>query len=69
MIMIYSLRKWKGIKYNVRKVIAEGDSLEIKTRVARRRLSEVSKHFSKYSEEEVRKVYEDAHNFTYKTNG
>lgn len=52
----------KEIKHNVRKVIAEGDSLEIKTRLARRRLSEVSKHFSKYSEEEVRKVYEDAHN-------
>ncbi|MEC3882786.1 histidine kinase [Halobacillus sp. HZG1] len=41
--------------------IDEGDKLEQKVRFSRTRLSEVSKHFQKYSEEEIRKVYEQTH--------
>lgn len=41
--------------------IDEGDKLEQRVRFSRTRLSEVSKHFQKYSEEEIRKVYEQTH--------
>ncbi|MBS4223210.1 sensor histidine kinase [Lederbergia citrea] len=51
----------KEIKTQVKQVITEGDSLEIKSKLARRRLSEVSRNFSEFSEEHVRKVYENAH--------
>lgn len=56
----------KEIKVMVGKVIDEGDDLEIKTRYARRRLSEVSQHFRDYEEEQVREAYEIAHNFQMK---
>lgn len=55
------IKELKEVKDAVLSVIAEGDSLEVKTRFARRRLSEVSQHFKDYSEDEVRKVYEYAH--------
>ncbi|AYC28932.1 sensor histidine kinase [Paenisporosarcina cavernae] len=48
------------IRLNINLVITEGDLLEDKTRLARRRLAEVSKHFTTFSEEEVRKAYESA---------
>lgn len=51
----------KEIKEQVKHVIVEGDDLEIKARLARKRLSEVSKNFRAYSETEVREVYENAH--------
>ncbi|WP_071393494.1 sensor histidine kinase [Bacillus tuaregi] len=51
----------KEIKLAVRSMIEEGDKLEAMARLSRRRLSEVSKHFNLYSEEEVREVYEKAH--------
>lgn len=51
----------KRLKEMVKRIIEEGDKLEIKVRYARTRLSEVSKHFKRYSEEEVRAVYEKAH--------
>jgi len=51
----------KEIKEQVKHVITEGDELEIKARLARKRLSEVSKNFRAYSEKEVREVYENAH--------
>ncbi|MBS4208272.1 sensor histidine kinase [Bacillus sp. FJAT-50079] len=51
----------KEIKQQVRHVIDEGDALEIKSRLARRRLSEVSQRFRDFSEQEVREVYENAH--------
>lgn len=41
--------------------IDEGDKLEQKVRLSRMRLSEVSKNFDKYSEEEIREVYEQTH--------
>jgi len=51
----------REIKMAVRNTIDEGDKLEAMARQARKRLSEVSKHFNLYSEVEVREVYEKAH--------
>lgn len=51
----------KQLKEMVAKIIENGDTLEIQVRFARRRLAEVSKYFQKYSEAEVREVYEKAH--------
>lgn len=51
----------KDVREMVTRIIDEGDKLEIKTRFARKRLSEVSMHFSNFSEEEVREAYEHAH--------
>ncbi|WP_406944714.1 sensor histidine kinase [Halobacillus sp. SY10] len=48
-------------KKQVISLIDEGDKLDQKVRSSRMRLSEVSKHFQKYSEEEIRKVYEQTH--------
>ncbi|SFJ45927.1 two-component system, NarL family, sensor histidine kinase DegS [Halobacillus dabanensis] len=48
-------------KKQVLSLIDEGDKLEQKVRSSRMRLSEVSKQFQKYSEEEIRKVYEQTH--------
>ncbi|KHE72718.1 histidine kinase, partial [Halobacillus sp. BBL2006] len=48
-------------KQQVLAFIDEGDKLEQKVRFSRIRLSEVSKQFQKYSEEEIRKVYEQTH--------
>jgi two-component system, NarL family, sensor histidine kinase DegS len=52
----------KDIKIQVSQVIDEGDKLVIHTRSARNRLSQVSKNFKEFSEEEVREAYEKAHN-------
>ncbi|TDQ36921.1 sensor histidine kinase [Aureibacillus halotolerans] len=43
-------------------IIDEGDRLEAHTKLARMRLSEVSKNFKRFSESEVREAYERAHN-------
>ncbi|GLB60210.1 sensor histidine kinase [Cytobacillus sp. NCCP-133] len=51
----------KEVKRLVLNVIDEGDKLEIQTKFARKRLSEVSMHFKDYSESEVREAYEKAH--------
>lgn len=51
----------KEIKALVLQTIEEGDKLEIQSRFARKRLSEVSKHFNEYTEMEVREAYEKAH--------
>ncbi|WP_394141230.1 sensor histidine kinase [Cytobacillus oceanisediminis] len=51
----------KEVKRMVLKVIDEGDKLEVQTRFARKRLSEVSMHFKDYTEAEVRDAYEKAH--------
>ncbi|WP_080843979.1 sensor histidine kinase [Cytobacillus gottheilii] len=51
----------KEVKLNVAKIITAGDELEVKTRFARKRLSEVSMHFKDYTEVEVREAYEKAH--------
>ncbi|WP_312097355.1 sensor histidine kinase [Niallia sp.] len=51
----------KEMKVLVLETIEKGDKLEIQSRFARKRLSEVSKHFNEYSESEVREAYERAH--------
>ncbi|THE12311.1 histidine kinase [Bacillus timonensis] len=51
----------KDIKERVGTIIQEVDRLENHSRFARKRLSEVSSHFKKYSEEEIRNAYEKAH--------
>lgn len=48
-------------KEKVLTYINEGDNLEKVVKASRRRLSEVSKNFDKYSEEEIREVYESTH--------
>lgn len=49
------------IKERVIKYIENGDNLEKKVRLLRQRLAEVSKHFDRYSEDEIREVYEKTH--------
>lgn len=51
-----SLTKEKVIKH-----IDDGDKLQQKVRFSRQRLSEVSKYFDRYSETEIREVYERTH--------
>jgi two-component system sensor histidine kinase DegS len=51
----------KDLKGRVLSIIDEGDKLEVHTKYARKRLSEVSKHFKSYSEDEIREAYEKAH--------
>ncbi|CAN2248350.1 two-component sensor histidine kinase DegS [Bacillus vallismortis] len=51
----------KQIKQQVYEVIELGDKLEVQTRHARNRLSEVSRNFHRFSEEEIRTAYEKAH--------
>lgn len=51
----------KQIKQQVYEVIELGDKLEVQTRHARNRLSEASRNFHRFSEEEIRNAYEKAH--------
>jgi two-component system, NarL family, sensor histidine kinase DegS len=51
----------QDIKRRVAQIINEGDKLESQVRAARKRLSEVSKHFKDYTEVQVREAYEVAH--------
>ncbi|XAK58247.1 two-component sensor histidine kinase DegS [Bacillus inaquosorum] len=51
----------KQIKQQVYEVFELGDKLEVQTRHARNRLSEVSRNFHRFSEEEIRNAYEKAH--------
>lgn len=49
------------IKQMVLKVIEESDALEVKARLSRNRLSEVSMNFNQFTEDQVRDAYETAH--------
>ncbi|HLR52096.1 MAG TPA: histidine kinase [Candidatus Avamphibacillus sp.] len=51
----------KETKEKVIEHINEGDELEQRVRFSRRKLSYVSKEFHRYSEEEIRNVYEKTH--------
>ncbi|GGF31200.1 signal transduction histidine-protein kinase/phosphatase DegS [Halobacillus andaensis] len=51
----------ESIKEQVGNLIEDGDELERKVRSSRIRLSQVSKQFRQYSEEDIRKVYEQTH--------
>jgi two-component system, NarL family, sensor histidine kinase DegS len=55
------IKEIEKTKQMITELIDEEDKLEKQVRSARKRLSEVSKDFNKYSEEEVRVVYEQAH--------
>ncbi|MFB5085920.1 sensor histidine kinase [Psychrobacillus sp. PGGUH221] len=48
------------IRGNIETVIIEGDLLEMKSRLARNRLAEVSKNFETYDEPQIRNAYETA---------
>lgn len=48
-------------KERVIKYIEDGDQLEKRVKISRRRLSKVSKYFDRYSESEIREVYEQTH--------
>ncbi len=48
-------------RLEVTETINKGEQLEAHVKLARKRLAEVSKNFSKYTEEEVRSAYEKAH--------
>ncbi|MCA0971558.1 sensor histidine kinase [Halobacillus litoralis] len=48
-------------KRQVHKLIDEGDKLQQKVKFSRMRLSEVSKQFQEYSEQDIREVYEQTH--------
>lgn len=48
-------------KEKVIKYIEDGDQLEKKVKASRQRLSQVSKYFDRYSEHEIREVYENTH--------
>src|SRR5690625_2778329 len=55
------VRELKITKVKVAKHIEDGDQLEQKVRYSRQRLAEVSKHFDRYTETDVRSVYERTH--------
>lgn len=48
------------VRTNISRVIKNGDLLEGKTRTARRKLAEVSRSFSSFTEAQVRQAYEQA---------
>ena len=55
------VRELKITKVKVTKHIEDGDQLEQKVRYSRQRLAEVSKYFDRYTEKDVRSVYERTH--------
>lgn len=55
------LRELEYTKEKVLEYIEDGDKLEQNVRYSRRRLSEVSKYFDRYTEDEIREVYESTH--------
>ncbi|MGM9929678.1 MAG: sensor histidine kinase [Bacillus sp. (in: firmicutes)] len=52
--------KLEVIKRDVLHMIDEGDKLEVRSKFARKRLSEMSSNFILFTEEQVRKAYHDA---------
>lgn len=55
------VRELKETKVKVIRHIDNGDQLEQKVRFSRQRLAEVSKYFDRYTEDEIREVYERTH--------
>ncbi|WP_164218326.1 sensor histidine kinase [Virgibacillus sp. YIM 98842] len=55
------IRELKITKVKVAKHIEDGDQLEQKVRYSRQRLAEVSRYFDRYTETDVRAVYERTH--------
>jgi two-component system, NarL family, sensor histidine kinase DegS len=55
------LNELSETKKLVNQVIDEADKLEVHARIARQRLAEVNRDFTRYSEVEIREAYEKAH--------
>ncbi|HZG59662.1 MAG TPA: histidine kinase [Anoxybacillus sp.] len=55
------LEELEQTKELVNQIIHEGDKLEVQTRLARQRLSDVNRNFTRYTEAEIRNAYEKAH--------
>ncbi|PPA70263.1 sensor histidine kinase [Jeotgalibacillus proteolyticus] len=55
------VRELGEVREKLTSVIYEGDELERRSILARKRLAEVSHHFKNFSEEQVRQAYESAH--------
>lgn len=55
------VQELKETKEKVFQHISNGDQLEQKVRFSRRRLAEVSRYFDRYTETEIREVYESTH--------
>lgn len=53
-------KELQKVEAEAEQVISEVDKLEIQYRVSRLRLAEVSRHFNKYTEEDIRQAYEGA---------
>ncbi len=56
------LNELEIIKHQVSETIDRYDNLEVQARQARGKLAEVSKHFHRFSEEDIRRAYERANN-------
>jgi two-component system, NarL family, sensor histidine kinase DegS len=55
------LQELMEVKMLTKQTIEEADKLEVQAQLSRQRLSEVSRNFALYSEDEIREVYEKAH--------
>lgn len=55
------VQELKETREKVLQHIENGDQLEERVRFSRQRLAEVSKHFERYTEEDIREVYENTH--------
>jgi two-component system sensor histidine kinase DegS len=55
------LQELMEVKMLTKQTIEEADKLEVQAQLSRQRLSEVNRNFALYSEEEIREVYEKAH--------
>jgi len=55
------VKELKDTKEKVLQHIENGDRLEERVRFSRQRLAEVSKHFERYTEDDIREVYENTH--------
>ncbi|WP_096202418.1 sensor histidine kinase [Bacillus sp. FJAT-45350] len=56
-------KELQDIRIKVAEIIEKTDKTELHARFARNRLAEVSKHFAKFSNEEVRQAYEHANEY------
>ena len=54
------VKEMTEVEEEAKKVIEEVDRLEVQYRASRFRLAEVSQHFNKYTEEDIRLAYENA---------
>lgn len=54
-------KELNAVKLEVTQLIQKQDKLEIQVRMARNRLSEVSRQFKNYTEEQIRDAYDHAH--------